>query len=50
VGSPLIKDGENWLRNGSTGARLEYFGGLDFLEVTSEKGSTRKDTGNWVTR
>jgi hypothetical protein len=50
VYGPLIKDGENGLVFGAIEGNLNQFWGFVFLEGSSEKGSTRKSTGNRVTR
>jgi hypothetical protein len=47
---PLIGDGEKRLRMGSTEGELERFLVEDFEGANSEKGCSRKTTGNRVTR
>jgi hypothetical protein len=47
---PLIKDHENGLVFGSIEGNLNQFWGFGILGGSSEKGSTRKSTGNRVTR
>jgi hypothetical protein len=50
VYGPLIRDYENWLRNGSIGRNLIGFVVWVFGGTNSEKGYTRKHTGIRVTR
>jgi hypothetical protein len=50
VRRPLIKDDENWLNSGSIGRNWTEISGLGFLGGGSEKGRSRKHTGNRVTR
>jgi hypothetical protein len=47
---PLIGDCEEWLNWGPTGRKLKHFENLRFGGTNSEKGYTRKHTGNRVTR
>jgi hypothetical protein len=49
-GGPLIKDHENRLKRWSIGQDWDWNFRFCGLGETSEKGSTRKDTGNRVTR